>query len=237
MNLVISVSAKRTAQFLSVMVVCFTILGWVTQYEALVSSPEDFSSDDAHGIVRLFYLGGEANIPTWYKSATLLICSGLLFMIAAARKRAQAAFVLYWRDLGIIFLFLSIDEIASIHEGLGVQLSHLFEAKGVLYFAWVIAGSAIVISILVAYSKFLRSLPVMATYLFLLSGGIYVGGVIGVKMLEGWYYTLYGQKTLMFMTIVVVQQLFEMVGIVIFIYSLLSYMRFNVNVGVIRVRE
>jgi hypothetical protein len=237
MNLVISVSAKKTVQLLAVVVACFIVLGWVTQYEAWVSSPQDFGSDDAHGIVRFFYLGGEANIPTWYKSSTLLICSALLFMIAAARKRAQATFVRYWRDLGIIFLFLSIDEVATLHEGLGYQLSHLLESKGILYYAWVIAGSAFVISVLIAYSRFLRSLPAAASLLFLISGGVYVGGVIGMKMVEGWYVTVHGQQTLMFMSLVTLQQLMEMVGIVIFIYSLLSYMRFNVNVGVIRVKE
>jgi hypothetical protein len=64
-------------------------------------------------------LNGEANLPTWASSCQLAGVAALLFLTLprhernSRSRRAIAA-------LGLLLLFLSLDEVASIHEWLGV---------------------------------------------------------------------------------------------------------------------
>src|SRR5215208_5096619 len=66
----------------------------------------------------LFDLDKEANVPTLYSSVTILFCAGLLALIAGARKKGGKRDYLYWAGLAVIFLFLSVDETAGLHERL-----------------------------------------------------------------------------------------------------------------------
>ena len=68
------------------------------------------------GLVGLFHLNREANIPTLFSTFQLLLASGLLSIIAVARKNQGERDYLYWLGLATGFLFLSIDEGAQIHE-------------------------------------------------------------------------------------------------------------------------
>jgi len=237
MEPIIRLSIGKTVALLSVCVVMLTVAGFVSEYDALQSSPSDFNLENVRGLGRLFNLAGEANIPAWYKSSTLLLCSFFLFTIAAARRRDSSSYWSYWRDLGIVFLLLSVDEIAVIHRGLGLQLSAALQTTGFLYYAWVLVGIAFVALLSVFYAGFLKSLPVMPMYLFLFSGTTYVASALGLKMIEGWYLNRYGQGSLLFISLIVIRQFGEMASIVVFIYSLLSYMRYNVEDTLIRVVE
>ncbi len=58
--------------------------------------------------------------------------------------------------LGIIFLFLSIDEGFQIHENIG-DMAKYIDSTGVLYFPWVVPyGFAVIVFILV-YLIYLQS--------------------------------------------------------------------------------
>jgi hypothetical protein len=235
MDPVVSLSARRTLQLLLTLVVVLTIVGWLLQYLELSSSPGTYDPRHITGIPRLFDLGGKANIPTWYKASLLMFSCVLLFVIALARKRMRDVYWHHWRDLAVVFLLLSIDEVAAIHEGIGYRLSLLLETSGVFFYAWVIVGIMFVVLFSMLYLRFVLSLPVMAKILFLTSGVVYVGSVLGLKMLEGWYVTTYGMQDLTFITISSVRQAIEMSAIVVFDYALLTYIRHNVEDEILRV--
>jgi hypothetical protein len=235
MDPIIPVSAKRTAQILALIAIVLTLLGWTTQYLAFRGLLGDFHPGQATGVARLFDLGGEANIATWYKALILLTCSVLLRVIYSDRKRQRNHFAGYWRDLGVVFLLLSIDEVATIHEGLGNRLSDVLETTGFFFFAWVIVGLAFVIPFSIIYLRFLWSLPLRPKYMFMLSGGVYVFSVLGLKMVEGWYLSTYGTMDMVYVSITAIKQFLEMASITTFIYALLTYIRHNVEAEIIRV--
>jgi hypothetical protein len=64
-------------------------------------------------------LATDSSIPTWYASLALLLCSILLAAIAATKKRLGERYARHWGVLSGIFLILSIDEVAAIHETVG----------------------------------------------------------------------------------------------------------------------
>ena len=61
-------------------------------------------------------------------------------------------------------------------------------------------------------------------WLFLTAGLIYVVGVLGLELVGGRQLDLTGeQRTVMYVALGAVEELLEMVGIVVFMYALMSY--------------
>lgn len=89
--------------------------------------------------------------------------------------------------LALIFLYLSFDEAAGIHELTGPLLKKVINTKGLFNFAWVILGIIMVFIFVVAYRRFIKSLPPKTRNLFIKAGITFVGGAIGMEMLGGWY--------------------------------------------------
>jgi hypothetical protein len=187
-----------------------------------------FHYDTQLGLVQLFDLNQENNVPTWYASATLLLCSLLLAYVALTKQRATGGYAAHWLALSGIFLFLSLDEVASVHELSGRLLYLRYRFTGYHemtggWYAWVIPGSIMVCVVLMAYYRFLLHLPARTRMLFLLAGALYAGGAIGLDLPEGYYHSLYGNRTLVFSSMVLLEEGLEMVGVVVFLYALLSY--------------
>nr|WP_158651823.1 hypothetical protein [Marinobacterium profundum] len=117
-----------------------------------------FEHDHVYGLVSLFDFNAEKNIPTLYSSIALVFASILLLFISIIHRNKHEPYFL-WGVLSFIFLFLSIDEISSIHENLGTPTRDFFGASGLLYYAWVIPYGVFLVVFLISYFKFLLVLP------------------------------------------------------------------------------
>jgi hypothetical protein len=149
--------------------------------------PEEFQNKNCHGLIRMFYLDGEANIPSWFQSMMLLVCAFLLFVSGA--KENSATFGFYWRAISIVFVGLSMDEAASIHEGLSNQLSMILHTSRFLLYAWVIPGGLFVLAFILWLVPFLKSLHQSTRRRFVVAGATYVLGAIGWEMVGAWHDT------------------------------------------------
>jgi hypothetical protein len=152
----------------------------------------------------------------------LLTCSFFLFIIASAKRKDGKSYIC-WLGLSVIFLFLSIDESLMIHEGIMEKLRTVLNTSGYLYFAWVIPYGIGLIAFLLAYIKFLFNLPHKTRLLFIISGFVYVSGAIGLEMIGGRYYELYGDQSLSVVILSTIEEILEMAGTVLFIYALTLY--------------
>lgn len=189
-------------------------------------------------LIPLLDVGEEVNLPTWYASSTLLLCALLLAAIAAIKKRDGARYVSHWRALAVIFLYLSLDEAATIHERTTLPLRALLSAWGVLYgflfWSWVVLFGALTLIFVLAYLRFLAHLPPRTRLLFLIAGTLYAGGALGVEMVGGYYASFYGRNDPLVAIPSHLEELAEMLGVAIFIYALLCYIRSDI--GEIRIR-
>jgi hypothetical protein len=189
----------------------------------------------------LFYVGKEAAIPTWYSSFTLLLSSGLLAMIAVAKRQQGESYARHWLGLSIIFFFLSMDEVVQVHETLGGAEVQTFlsdslglDAGGLAHSLWVIPGAALVLVFVLAYVRFLVGLPRQTRRLFVLGGTLFVLGALGFEAISGLLVSDYGGienwsnkgavPKILFAALTSIEELLEMLGVVVFIYALLSYM-------------
>lgn len=171
------------------------------------------------GLVPMFSLSYEQNIPTWYSSSLLLACSVLLFLIAAATKREGGPRVNHWRALGLGFLYISLDEVASIHEHAG-----WLRLGGVLYFSWVIPAAIVVALVGASYLRFLQHLPPATRARFLLAGAIYVGGAVGMELPLGYWTERYGSNNFVYGAIDWVEESMEILGVTLFLLALVDYL-------------
>ncbi|WP_190803201.1 hypothetical protein [Leptolyngbya sp. FACHB-261] len=228
MNVVIQ--PKRIAQILALGAFSLALLSIVGQAVRYFLGKENF-----FGLVGLFNVNYESNIPTLYSAFILFLCSILLFLVALAKQKSRDSFTNHWRALSVIFLYLSFDELIEIHESVNRNLDkglQLWESG-----PWDILNSVILPIFVLAYIKFFRRLPLKTQRLFFLSGSLFTLGAIGIELVGGRYFSnIYNQPIFIAEIIATIEELLEMIGATIFVYAILSYMssfldRINIGIG------
>lgn len=216
---------KKISKFFVLVVIGLTLAQIAGQLLGFFLGPRPLTS-----IVKLFNFEEEQNFPAMYASLALLFCSGLLTLIAYAKRKSGDSYSLQWAGLAVIFLFLSIDEMLEIHELISKLLRPSLDTSNFIYFvSWMIPYGIAGIVFLWIYVKFLFHLPGKTRTLFIVAGVIFIIGAVGLEVVAAIHNYLYDwtrKKSLVDMTyaaIVTVKELLEMVGVVVFIYALTSY--------------
>ncbi len=174
-------------------------------------------------LMQNFYLDTEGNVTTFVNALLLFIPSLLLTVIGMWKITVKDKFRFHWIGLALIFLFLSIDEAAVIHESMIKPMRAIVGAEGFFYFAWVIPGMVIVAAFGLVYLMFFLHLENKFKILFLLSLGVYISGVIGGEMVSGYYASSIGQKNFTYAVVASLEESIEYIGCSLIIYSLLKY--------------
>jgi len=211
----IELSFRRLQAVLVVIWVCLVVAGFS------VEAWKYILYQDRNEWVYLLGLSYEQNLPTWYSSSLLLLCSVLLWLIATAKKRDTGTFKWHWRLLAVMFAYISLDETATLHE----DLSDYFDFSGVLYFGWVIPASITVLLLGIFYLPFLLKLPRQTARRFVIAGAFYVGGALGVEFALGYWTDLHGSKNLGYGLIDLVEESMEILGVTLFLLALIDYLR------------
>jgi hypothetical protein len=223
MNVAIPVSTKRCAVALGLIMVALVAASVGVSFLSFVPIADPFLREVRESVVRLAWADGEGNIPAWYSASLLLLCSFLLATIAAAQRQHRRGYVVRWLVLSLIFVFLSLDETAQLHELSIAPLRDLFDPTGFFHYAWIIPAGICVALFVLGYLSFLAKLPARTRGLFLSAGALFVGGALGVEAVSGKQASLHGEQNLTYHLIITVEELFEMAGLVVFIYALLDY--------------
>lgn len=177
------------------------------------------------GLVPLFYVNEERNIPTYFSVLLLLTAALLLGFITALNGRQGGSHGSKWAVLSFGFLFMAYDEAFKVHEKLHPPMRAILGDSdlGIFYFSWVIPGIIIVLVLASFFLKFLWHLPATTRFRFLAAGMLYVGGAIGVELIAGRHAELQGQQSFAYSMIVTVEESLEMAGLIVFIWALLNY--------------
>jgi hypothetical protein len=179
-----------------------------------------------------FNLAHEMSFPNFFSACLLLTASALLFYIPRVRTaKKKLKNKLYWIILGCLFLFLSLDEATQIHEELMVTVKERIfnrtgfdDLSGYLYMPWVIPYLLLVLVVGISFLKFLVHLEKRTRNLFIISGAVYITGALCLEMVEGHFAKYYGIDSAGYLFCVTVEEIMEMSGIIIFIYSLLDFL-------------
>jgi hypothetical protein len=256
--MVLAIYAKTIVRIIILAVLMITLAGLAARFALYMWSEVEFLQP-----LRLFDVGEERSIPTWFESILFLLCSTLLAVVAVAKKQRNDRFSLHWGVLSVILLLLSLDEVASIHEAVGEQSERLLNYAtgitpgGAISFFWVVPGAIFVFIVLLVYLRFLANLPQTTRRLFLFAGALFVLGALGIEMLtaqvvssseaiSGWVESASGGMigrgsasaipTILKGLQTSVEEMFEMLGLTAFVYALLAYISSYVEDVSVRVR-
>lgn len=176
-----------------------------------------------------FDLEGEANFPAWYGSVLLLLCAILSAAIAALRSGERHSLHWQWLGLAVIFLGMSADEVAVIHELTIAPLRKVLGLGGLLWHSWVILGAAMVVLVGLIYLPFLARLPRATAGRILAAGLVFVSGAIGLEMIGGAMIEAHGRTNLPYVLVMSCEEAAEMAGLILYIRALLLYVRDHVG--------
>lgn len=171
----------------------------------------------------LFDLTGEVTVPTWYASSLLLLASGLLALVAAIGWRLRDRGVRQWGGLAALFLLLSVDEASDLHGAVSYRLQAAYDTDGLLAYPWVLPGAIFAVIVAVIYIPFLRRLPRATRRGFLLAGGLYIGGALGLEVIEA-VTDPAREMPMRYMTLVAIEEGLEKAGVIVLIATLLTHL-------------
>jgi len=166
-------------------------------------------------VLQLFDVDQENNLPTWYSGFLLALTSCLLWVCAQQKRADGDRWYRHWYVLATGFLLLSVDEIAGVHESI----------NSVIVKSWAIYGAIFAGVIGLAFVPFVLNLPRRTALLFTAAGACYLAGTVGMEVIGNDMVGRNLSDTLGYKVATLVEESLEMLGIVLFVHTLLAYMR------------
>jgi hypothetical protein len=210
----------RVFKVLGIIILVLAVLSLIGQYSRLV-----LGHGRLLGFVPEFALNEENNIPTYISTLLLLFSSLLLGAIAHFVRQTTGTFYRHWVGLALIFCYLSVDEMASLHEHTINPLRTTLDVSGIFHFAWVIPALALLAVFALSYMRFFWHLPRHWKVGFAASGLVYVSGGLGMELVGGWYWSQHSNPNMTYAFLTTIEEVLELVGVSLFVYTLLGYLR------------
>lgn len=175
------------------------------------------------GLLPLMSVNGDTNIPTWFSSFELLIAAVLLWAVSRAEKQAGYARAAKWRAMGVVFLLMSIDETAAMHERLD-HVGKMF-ARWINWptYLWLMVGIFIVAAFCVYFARFTLNLPSRLRMRCLVSAVVFISGAIFMEAFNGYYEKKFGISWTS-ENLTILEETLEMAGVLLFIDTLLWHL-------------
>jgi hypothetical protein len=189
----------------------------------LIYAADTLLGSPSWSIQQLFDLDGESNIPAWFSSVQLFLI-GLIFLLRSRQTNPDhSPSPLFFLMVSTGFIFLSVDEVVSIHEKISVIFKHVelmprFKGDhGVWVFIYALIG-------LILFVATFRSLAAMwnryrhATFIMAIGMGIVVLGGVILEVIS--YQFLRGGSTpLLYSAEVAIEEFLEMSGASVTLYG------------------
>lgn len=174
--------------------------------------------DYIFGLVPLFDLDVERNVPSFF-SGCLLLLNGMLFWLVAQRPALTRGSV--WYVLAAVFVFLAYDELFGLHERLTSPIREALHTTGLLYYAWTIAYALPLLALIGWFIPAWRTLEAPARRRLMVAGMLYFLGAVVMEMVGGAYDEAFGRRTLAWGLLVTVEESLEFAGLLVLAHTLL----------------
>ena len=182
---------------------------------------------NAVALINLFDVDYESSVPTWFSQELLLMAAVLFAWIAFAKWQSHDRWRWHWGSLAMIFVYLSIDEGAMIHEVLTPVMRRLLGIEadpGIFANAWVLAAAPVVLLVGLLYVRFITTLPGRTRAGLLVAAGLYLSAVLIIELMGSILVLPYMSMTYNGY-MVALEEGIEMLGVAVLIRTLLDYLR------------
>lgn len=204
---------------LSCVVAALLLLGSFAQDLILFSGTSAALSDK----IWLLDVDSEDSAFTWLSVVATFAAAWLLFQLGVEAETRRSPFKWHWYFLAALFLLVSFDEFAGIHEKVSAALASRIDNTGLMYFAWAAPAGVLSLLGLAAFVPFIRSFPLRLALLLVLSAVAFLGGAVGFEMVGGSVAEVEGIETFRYRMLTNIEEGLEITGVLIFIYVLLSF--------------
>jgi hypothetical protein len=186
-----------------------------------------FGWDDGYGLSGRFHFDGENNIPATFSAILLLLASPLFWVIGAQKRYAGEPRSGYWKALSVVFVYLSFDEAARIHELLGRPAREMLNCQRDACFlpAWTILAIPIVVISALLFLRWFLHLPMKLRVRVFIAAAVYLGGAVGGEITGLYARRWYGAGSFVYDVCATVEESLEMAGVIYFIHVLLTYLQ------------
>lgn len=169
-------------------------------------------------------LNGESSLATAFSGATLLSAALLLAAIAALKRQSADYWWRQWVLLAVVFVYLAVDELASLHEHLTDFVQAAIPLTSRVHFAWVLPVAPVVLVFGLLYLRFLWHLPPRTRWGCALAGALYLSGALGFELIGGWVLERFDAASPAYFISVTLEESLEMAGAMVFVHALLGYL-------------
>lgn len=177
------------------------------------------------GIPRHFDLNAEANFASFYEAAPLLIASLLTLALAAHYRAQRAPLAGRWAWMSALFLFMSIDELAQLHDLFTGPLRRRLDLDfGALYFTWLLPAVVFLAFCVWYFAPLVRSLPNAIRVRLVVAAAVYFGGAVLVEMASG-FVAESGRRSTPYLMVLTVEEACEIGGVLLGVGVLLHLLR------------
>ncbi len=175
-------------------------------------------------LAELLDVNRESSIPTWFSSTQLFVIGAALLLMARTARRDDGVPGTFAMS-GLLFVALSLDEGAGVHErisngarALGLDWL-LFEGR---FGAWVVVYAIFALGLLIVGTRRLRELVrAFPREMRVATAGlaVLVAGAVGLEVLS--YFLVTGEHAGWYRVEVAVEEFFEMSGVSLVLYAVL----------------
>lgn len=230
----VTIGFTQRRKLLAILVTLSVAFGVLTVLFYQLQASLDLDTLDPYRFLFLLDAGQEGTIATFYSVFLWRFCSLLLMLIAIGNHLAGKPDVRRWAALSSIFVYLSADEAASLHEQLiGISRAAVarlnLDSSGLLYHAWVVPVGLAVAVLFVAYIPFLRRLPRETAFWMLFSGALFVGGSLGLEMVGGTIVTFAKENDALRLSVETLEELLEMLALSFFAFTLAQHLAHQIG--------
>jgi hypothetical protein len=177
---------------------------------------------DVDTLTKLLNPDGEANVWAWY-NATLLTLLAVVFAVDAMRRRAAGLPFLVQGVMAAVAGYLSLDEIAQLHE----KLERPGDLLGLGWtWGWVVLAAPIAVVVGAGLLWLARRLDRTIRRRLVVAGAVYLTGALGLEAIGGVMVKLWHPAftSPIYLSEVFVEEWLEMTGILIALGAALSAM-------------
>lgn len=216
----LTLHAEKTTALLLKIVAGILVAGLISNYVKYV-----LGYTSLMGLVPMFSLSGEYTFPSLFSTLILWFSAGLLWFIGTREKSRAGKASFYWKALSLVFVFLGLDELLTIHENFAriepVLSRYIYVFSRFMY--WTVAYGFLVILFVFFFSRFYLRLPSPFKIRFGIAAFLYVGGAIGMELAGAWFTKTYAMPAVSRGLFAAAEEGMEMTAVVLFIRALLLY--------------
>ena len=207
---------KSSVKILSVITIFLVLANLFTIFVIYITGDRNF-----YGLIPLFKLNIEYNIPSFFSGCLFLGSAVLLILIWKAKKMNDEPQII-WALLSVIFFYLGVEILLNVH---GLLIEPIRKSLGISRRFYFVYGLGLLILLLV-FIPVWRQLNKNVKQWFALSASTFLSGAIGFDVIGDVYFKSIGwREDLIYSVLYTIEESLEMAGLIMFIYGLLLLLR------------